>query len=443
MTPGSIQRDFWRYTIPTVMALMISGLYQIVDGIFIGHAMGAEGLAAINMAWPLAGVLLATGMMIGVGAGAHCSIALGAGNPGRATRVLGQVALLLLLPGLLAGWFIGSGARGFLALQGADADIQALGNDYLQVMARAAPLIMGSIAMPFLVRNLGAPRLATAAMISGALTNIALDYLFVMHWHWGLRGAALATVCGETLSFLICLVYVLRGRHAVPLRLAALRPVPRLWFEISATGLSSMLMYLYISFVVVLHNALFMAHGSALHVAAYAMAGYLLGFYYMFAEGVAGGMQPLVSYFYGARQAAPIRAVLRLALLTALGAGLLFTTLIIAWPGLFAAVFGADDAVLLDKAVVGLRLHLFALSLDGFLVLAAGFFQAMGMARQATLITLGNMLVQLPFLFGLSAVLGVTGVWLAVPLSNICLSLVVLVFLLRQLRRLSSQLGQG
>ncbi|VXB21655.1 Multi antimicrobial extrusion protein (Na(+)/drug antiporter), MATE family of MDR efflux pumps [Pseudomonas sp. 8BK] len=434
----SITRTFWRYSIPAIAALMISGLYMVVDGIFIGHAMGATGLSAINMAWPLSGVMLAIGMMIGMGGGAQCSLAQGAAQWPQARGYLAQALWLLVLLGIPTGVLVVLVGPSFMALQGAENDLAQLGNDYLRVIGWSAPLVFGSIALPLLVRNLGAPRLATLAMLVGALANVALDYLFIIVWQWGLHGAALATVMGESLSVLICLGFICSRHNPLQMPLAACTFNLRKSLDILTTGFSSMLMYLYMSLVVVLHNLLFMHYGSPLQVAAYAIAGYLMAFYYMFAEGVCGGMQPLVSYFYGAREPDKVRRVLRLGLLTAVGSGVLMTAALLLLPRLFAGIFSGSDHTLLDASVLGLRLHLFAMFLDGFIILAASFFQAMGQARYATLVTVGNMLIQLPFLALMPLLLGLNGVWLALPLSNVCLSLVVIWMLRRQLQQLKT-----
>jgi putative MATE family efflux protein len=436
MNSQSITRTFWRYSIPAIAALMISGLYMVVDGIFIGHAMGATGLSAVNMAWPLSGVMLAIGMMVGMGGGAQCSLAQGAAQWPEARTYLAQALWLLVVLGIPTGMLVVLTGPAFMAMQGAEGALAQLGNDYLLVIGWAAPLVFGSIALPLLVRNLGAPRLATVAMLVGALTNVALDYLFIVELEWGLRGAALATVIGESLSVLICLGFICSRHNPLQMPLAACTLNLRKSQDILTTGFSSMLMYLYMSLVVVLHNLLFMHYGSPLQVAAYAIAGYLMAFYYMFAEGVCGGMQPLVSYFYGAREPDKVRRVLRLALLTAVGSGVLMTVALVLLPRLFAGIFSGSDEALLDATVLGLRLHLFAMFLDGFIILAASFFQAMGRARNATLVTVGNMLIQLPFLAVLPLLWGLNGVWLALPLSNVCLSLVVIWMLRRQLQQL-------
>ena len=273
MNSQSITRTFWRYSIPAIAALMISGLYMVVDGIFIGHAMGATGLSAINMAWPLSGLMLAIGMMIGMGGGAQCSLAQGAAQWPEARSYLAQAIWLLVLLGIPTGVLVVLAGPAFMAMQGAENNLAQLGNDYLRVIGWAAPLVFGSIALPLLVRNLGAPRLATLAMLMGALTNVALDYLFIIVWQWGLHGAALATVIGESLSVLICLGFICSRHNPLQMPLAACTLNLRKSLDVLTTGFSSMLMYLYMSLVVVLHNLLFMHYGSPLQVAAYAIAG--------------------------------------------------------------------------------------------------------------------------------------------------------------------------
>lgn len=441
MNTQSLTRTFWRYSIPAIAALMISGLYMVVDGIFIGHAMGATGLSAVNMAWPLSGVLLAAGMMLGMGGGAQCSLAQGASQWQEARSYLAQALWLLILLGIPSGILVVLLGPAFMAWQGAEGSLAQLGSDYLRVIGYAAPLVLASITLPLLVRNLGAPRLATLAMLTGALANVGLDYLFIIEWQWGLHGAALATVLGESLSVLICLGFILSRHNPLPMRWrhAVFNPAKSL--QLLATGFSSMLMYLYMSLVVVLHNLLFMHYGSPLQVAAYAIAGYLMAFYYMFAEGVCGGMQPLVSYFHGAREPDKVRRALRLGLLTAVGSGVLMTAALLMLPRLFASIFSGNDQALLEAGALGIRLHLFAMFLDGFIVLAASFFQAMGQARHATLVTAGNMLIQLPFLVLLPLLWGLNGVWLALPLSNICLSLIVIWMLRQQLHALKQPPG--
>ncbi|MCW8336242.1 MATE family efflux transporter, partial [Vibrio paucivorans] len=202
---------------------------------------------------------------------------------------------------------------------------------------------------------------------------------------------------------------------------------------------SSFFMYAYGSVMIALHNALFAQYGSSILIGAYAILGYIVTVYYLTAEGIANGMQPLVSYNHGARNQDNINKLLKVAMSAAVLGGLAFVVILNLFPYQFVSVFNSTDQELIDGAVWGIRLHMFALFLDGFLVVAAAYYQAVNRGSKAMFVTIGNMLVQLPFLFILPKLWGITGVWLAFPLSNIALSLVVLTMLWKDIQRANQQ----
>ncbi|WP_151670679.1 MATE family efflux transporter [Nitrincola schmidtii] len=436
LNTAPLHKAFWHYTLPSLAALLVSGTYQIIDGIFVGHYIGADGLAGINFAWPFIGVMLAVGMMIGIGSGAQASLSLGAGETTNARRYIGAGILLPLIAGLPIAFILLATIDGFLNIQGATGDAAEFATEYLVMMSWAAPIVLASIVFPFLVRNLGSPRMATVAILVGAISNIFFDALFIAWLGWGLMGAALATILGESLSILVCVYALLKRQKLVTFCLQDLLPNLTLIHRITTTGFSSMIMYLYISFSVVLHNLLLMKYGSSLEVAAYSITGYLMAFYYLAAEGVAGGMQPLVSYYYGAKQIEKVKQTFTLALKVGVGSGIVFTFALLIFPTFFATVFNRHDSELLDITTWAIRLQLFALFLDGFLVIAACWFQALGKGRPAIFVSMGNIIIQLPFLGILPALIGQSGVWLAMPVSNICLSAVVIYLLIRQIKSL-------
>lgn len=436
----SVNRAFWHYTIPSIAALMISGTYQIVDGIFVGHFIGGDGLAAISLAWPLIGVLLAVGMMIGIGAGAHASIRLGAKQPDKASAYLTQGLWLLATLSLFFACVLSFSSASFLELQGADGDARVFAQNYLNWILPGAPVVLASIALPLLVRNAGAPRLATLAMGLGAVANIALDALFLGYLGFGLEGAAIATLLGELLTVSICVRYLFSRQSQLPLKVRQMAWHGGKALRILQTGFSSMLMYLYLSVSIVLHNMLLLQYGSAMHVAAYSIAGYLMAFYYLLAEGVAGGMQPITSFYHGATQQRNIQLAFRLALSIVLAIGLAFVASIQLAPEFFAQLFiRSSEPELIAITVHAFKIFLIAMFLDGFLVLSATWFQALGKARAATAITLSNMVIQVPFLLLLPKFMGVDGIWWAVPISNVVLSVLVIIWVSRHWRLLSRQ----
>ncbi len=434
-TESSIYRQFWRYTIPTVAAMLVNGLYQVVDGIFIGRYLGADGLAGINVAWPIIGTVLGLGMLIGVGTGAITSIKQGEGDRQGAKQSLatGLVLIALLTPIVAVGLYFSYDQ--FLLWQGAQGRVYQLGAQYLTVLIGACAFTLGSIAMPFLLRNDDSPNLATLLMVIGAVINIVLDYLFIALLGWELTGAALATAIAQGIVTFLGIGYFFSRRANLRLTLQDLRLQWSALPTIFAIGTSSFFMYSYGSMMVALHNGLFAQYGDQLIIGAYAILGYIVTVYYLTAEGIANGMQPLVSHHHGAKNPTQIRQLLRVAMLTSVAVGVVFIVLLNLFPYDFASVFNSEDEVLIGHTVLGIRLHLFALALDGFLVVAGAYYQSVNKGSKAMFVMLGNMLIQLPFLYLMPKLYGVEGIWIAYPLSNIALSLVVAVLLWRDVRQ--------
>ncbi|MDF2154460.1 MATE family efflux transporter [Vibrio sp. CAU 1672] len=436
---NSVYKQFWKYTIPTVAAMLVNGLYQVVDGIFIGRYVGADGLAGINVAWPVIGSILGIGMMVGVGTGALVSIRQGEQDSQGAKRILstGLLLLVVLIPFVATTLFVY--ADDFIRWQGAEGRVYELGLQYLHILIGACMFSLGSIAVPFLLRNDNSPNLATLLMVLGAIINIVLDYIFIAWLNWELTGAAIATALSQMVVTILGVGYFFSARAQLRLTVRdfklQLDAVPK----IIMIGTSSFFMYAYGAMMVALHNSLFAQYGSALLIGAYAILGYIVTVYYLIAEGIANGMQPLVSYNHGARNPGNIRKLLNIAMGTSILGGVAFVILMNLFPYEFVSVFNNADQLLIDSTVTGIRLHMFALFLDGFLVVTAAYYQSVNKGSKAMFVTIGNMVIQLPFLFILPKLFGVTGIWIAYPLSNIALSVVVMSMLWRDIRKLSSQ----
>lgn len=432
----SIYRQFLRYAIPTVAAMLVNGLYQVVDGIFIGHYVGAEGLAGINVAWPVIGTILGMGMLVGVGTGALTSIKQGEKDLHSAKRILatGLLTLVMLAPIVATVlWFF---ADDFLRWQGAQGRTFELGMQYLQILIIGCVFTLGSIAMPFLLRNDDSPNLATLLMVVGALCNIVLDYVLIAWLQWELTGAAIATAISQLIVTGLGFSYFFSKRAKLRLTRACLTMEWRYLPKIFAIGISSFFMYAYGSTMVALHNSLIIQYGNAVMVGAYAILGYIVTVYYLTVEGIANGMQPLASFNHGARQYDNIRRLLKVAMSIAVLGGVVFVLMINLFPEQVIGIFNSNDPRLMEGAVFALKLHMFALFLDGFLVVSAAYYQATNHGGKAMFVTVGNMMVQLPFLYILPKLYGITGVWIAFPLSNIALSCVVGVMLWRDVSRL-------
>ncbi len=432
----SIARTFWRYAIPSIAAMVINGLYQLIDGIFVGHFIGYEGLAGINTAWPIIGAIVGFGIMIGMGSGTLLSIYRGEGDTLKAQQTLSSGLWLIALFGVLSMVFVHYLGATLLIAQGATGNALQLSLDYINVFTWGAGFTIAAATLPMLIRNDDSPNFATGLMILGAVMNIVLDYLLIGLFDLGLQGAAIATVISQFTVFIIGLGYFFSARSQIRLKLSRVTFNVTLASKSVVLGASSLFMFVYFSFIIALHNKLFMIYGSAVHVGAFAIVGYLATMYYLFAEGVAGGMQPPVSYYFGAQQIDKIKATVKLALKIILISGIVGVALINITPETFISLFSKNDPLLFAETQNGLRLHLFALFLDGFIFLASVYFMAVNQGGKALAISVGNMVIQLPFLYLLPQWLGVNGIWLSVPISNIALTLIVAPVLWRDIHKI-------
>lgn len=429
-------KEFFRYMLPTVTAMLVSGLYQIIDGIFIGHYIGAAGLAAVNTIWAIVGILIGFGLMVGVGTGALTSIYRGKKETENASRALTTGFILIILISIIGSVVLALVSGYLIRLQTQDSDVIRFSGDYLTILVWSSPALVGSIAIPFFIRNDESPKVATFLMLIGAIANIVFDYLMIAVFDLELRGAAIATVISQLIVCSIGIAYFCSSSAKLRLSLSYLQCSWYLISQILVIGLSSLFMYMYWGIMVGFHNAQFDAYGGTTALGAYTILGFIVTFYYLTVEGVANSMQPLASFHYGANKAGNIRILLLISMALAIFLGIVIYIVLFSCPDFIFSIFAGDDSALLNTVKNGSVIHLFALCLDGFLVVAAAFYQSVNQGKKAMVLTIGNIIIQPPLLYMLPKWYGLTGVWIAYPVSNVLLSLVVVMMLYRDVPKL-------
>lgn len=426
-----LSRLFWRYVTPTVAAMLITGIYVTIDGIFVGHVLGQDGMAGLMLAYPICAVLYAVGALIGMGASSLVSFYLGQGNPAKARHIVGNALVMVLLASALLSFIGIRYGEPMLAWMGAEGEIFTAGLSYLQAYAWLGVFAVLSMAFSSLLRNDGHPGFVTLIMVVGGLLNVLLDYLLMVVFPFGLAGVATATMLSQAVTGLACLWHFFTPRSQLRISWDTLRPDLRLMGETVRLGVSSFLMYLYLSVVLALHNKALLAVGTSLHVAAYGVISYTEAFFYLVFEGIAMGIQPIASFNAGAGHWQRVLRVRNLALGVTLGIALCAMIPLYLWPEAAVYLFAGDNATLLPVASLGIWLYFWGLPMEGLLLVGATYFQAINRARIASLLTGGKLVLIGGFLWGFSTLWGVPGVWLALPT---CSSLLVLV-MWRAMRR--------
>ncbi len=426
-----LSRLFWRYVTPTVAAMLITGIYVTIDGIFVGHVLGQDGMAGLMLAYPICAVLYAVGALIGMGASSLVSFYLGQGNSAKARHIVGSALVMVLLASALLSFIGIRYGEPMLAWMGAEGEIFTAGLSYLQAYAWLGVFAVLSMAFSSLLRNDGRPGFVTLIMVVGGLLNVLLDYLLMVVFPFGLAGVATATMLSQAVTGLACLWHFFTPRSQLRISWDTLRPDLRLMGETVRLGVSSFLMYLYLSVVLALHNKALLAVGTSLHVAAYGVISYTEAFFYLVFEGIAMGIQPIASFNAGAGHWRRVLRIRNLALGVTLGIALCAMFPLYLWPEAAVYLFAGDNATLLPVASLGIWLYFWGLPMEGLLLVGATYFQAINRARIASLLTGGKLVLIGGFLWGFSTLWGVPGVWLALPT---CSSLLVLV-MWRAMRR--------
>lgn len=426
-----LSRLFWRYVTPTVAAMLITGIYVTIDGIFVGHVLGQDGMAGLMLAYPICAVLYAVGALIGMGASSLVSFYLGQGNPAKARHIVGNALVMVLLASALLSFIGIRYGEPMLAWMGAEGEIFTAGLSYLQAYAWLGVFAVLSMAFSSLLRNDGRPGFVTLIMVVGGLLNVLLDYLLMVVFPFGLAGVATATMLSQAVTGLACLWHFFTPRSQLRISWDTLRPDLRLMGETVRLGISSFLMYLYLSVVLALHNKALLAVGTSLHVAAYGVISYTEAFFYLVFEGIAMGIQPIASFNAGAGHWRRVLRIRNLALGVTLGIALCAMIPLYLWPEAAVYLFAGNNATLLPVASLGIWLYFWGLPMEGLLLVGATYFQAINRARIASLLTGGKLVLIGGFLWGFSTLWGVPGVWLALPT---CSSLLVLV-MWRAMRR--------
>ncbi|MFQ6370145.1 MATE family efflux transporter [Shewanella sp. YIC-542] len=428
-----IPRLFWRYVVPTITAMLATGVYVTIDGMFIGHYLGGDGLAGITLAYPLGAVLYALGTLIGMGGAAWVSLLLGQGNVSQARQVVGNSFTLAILGGSL---FSAAGvlcSKPLLGLLGAEGAVLHAASDYLFWYFALGMLPVLATTFTVMLRNDGRPGRVTLILIFGGILNTFLDWLFIVVFPFGLAGAAIATMLSHGVTAMLCLQHFFSSATRLRLNWQQMQLKWCHVHRIGQMGLSSMLMSLYLSVVLTLYNVALLWQGNNLHLAAYGVIGYTEAMFYFIFEGIALGTQPILSFNTGARQIQRVRQAAKLAFGVTLVTALVGWLLIYGRPQWMLWLFAGDNPSLAPVAIQGMYLYFWGLPLEGIILVGASLLQATNHPKDAAILTGAKIFLVAILLWVLGAWLGVTGVWLSLP----CCSVLLCGWLWRTLARIN------
>lgn len=279
---------------------------------------------------------------------------------------------------------------------------------------------------------MGQPYRATIYMAIGVSINILFSYLFIVVWEMSVFGAAIANIIGESCAMFLGLHYIL-NKSGESLRLHHFKPNFVLIKEIVINGGSTFFMYIYVGFIMMLHHIMLVKYGGTVAISAYTITGYIIMIYYLGMEGIANGVQPIISRLYGRENFLSTRVIIRMMVFVGMAYGIILTLLLQIFPYFFSSLFTSDKE-LLKVTMHAINYHLPLLFLEGVFVMVTVFFQAIGEGTKALVISIGNLFIQVPFLLVLPNFLTLDGVWISMPLSSLILVIPVIYFAYKRYR---------
>ena len=417
-------REFLKYSSLNVLGMIALSCYILADTFFVSKALGADGLAALNLAIPVYSFINGSGLMIGMGGGIKYSIAKSQGAAQRADQTFTNSAVLTAV---IAACFFLTGllASGPLALLlGADGTVYEMTRTYLQVILLFAPMFMTNNLLLCFIRNDGAPQLSMAAMITGSLSNVVLDYVFMFPLGMGIFGAVLATGLAPVISILVLSPYLLRRKNQFHLRKC--RISGKLALGIFSSGLPSLITEVSSGIVMIVFNTIILGIAGNIGVAAYGVIANLSLVVMSIYTGISQGIQPLLSSSYGTGNRKKTQSVLRYALVSAVLISVVVYVCVFFGADPIAAVFNSEqNATLQSIAVTGLKIYFTACVFAGFNIILSVYFTSTENALPAHIISiLRGFVVIIPMAFLLSAAAELTGVWAAFPATELIVSLI-------------------
>lgn len=431
MKHTNILKDFLRYVSLNILGQMAYSCYTMADTFFVSAKLGSVGLTALNLAFPIFCLMNGIGLMIGMGAGTRYSIAKSRGEKELGNKIFTNAfymvvafASLFFLAGIL---FSGT----LIRLLGADDSMFALTNTYLQVMLLFAPAFFLNNLLQCFVRNDGCPGLSMAAIISGSLSNVILDYVFIFPLDMGILGSILATGLAPVISLLVLSPYFFRRKNNFHLR--SLAPDRRNILDISASGVPPFVTEAASGVVMFLFNFLLLRLEGNIGVAAFGILSVISLVVAAIYTGLSQGIQPVLSLNHGTGNIKNVKKVRSYALVTALLISVFLYSIIFFYAPELTLIFNSEkDPVLQAFAVPGLRLYFLACPFLGFNLVTATYFTSTERPRPAQLLSfLRGFLILIPMAFLLSSLFKITGVWCAYPMTEAMVAVIGVILSIR------------
>ena len=429
-----------RFAVPSVIAMLVSALYNMVDQLFIGHSIGVLGNAATNVAFPLSMVCTSIGLLCGIGGAANFNLCMGRREPEHAKSYVGNAISMLAIIGVILCVAVQLFLRPMMLLFGATPDVIDYACTYTRITSIGFPFLIVTIGGSNLIRADGSPKFSMLCNLVGAIVNTILDPLFIFVFHMGMAGAALATITGQILSFAL-VVFYLRGFKTLPLSLSDLKPNMACWARIAALGATPAFNQVAMMVVqIVMNNTLTYygsnsVYGSDIPLACAGIISKVNMLFFSFVIGISQGLQPIVSFNFGAQKYDRVKDAYKKAVFAATAISIVAFLCFQLFPRQIIGIFGSGSEEYLHFAERYFRIFLFFTFLNGIQPVSSNFFTSIGAPKKGIFLSLTRQIIfLLPLLLIFPYLFGIDGVMYTAPIADLAAASVSIVMVVREFK---------
>ncbi|MCB2291499.1 MATE family efflux transporter [Clostridium sp. CS001] len=441
----NIGKLLMKFSIPAIVGMLVNALYNVIDRVFIGQIPGGVGkvaLSGVTVTFPIATIILAFGMLVGIGTAALVSIKLGQQKKEEAEHILGNAFTLIILISIMVTVVGLIFLEPMLLKFGASAATLPYAKQYITIILIGVIVQNVGFGLNNTIRSEGNPRIAMYTMLIGGVLNTILDPIFIFVFHMGVRGAAIATVISQTVNTIWVLSYFFSGKSVLKIRRKNLKLNAKVIKSIFAIGMSPFSMQIAASVVAIISNRSLAKYGGDLSIGAMGVITSTSMLVLMPIFGINQGCQPIIGYNYGAKKFDRVKHALKLAIIAATAittTGFIIIQLI---PKQLIGIFNKDPE-LLAIGSHGIKIYLFMLPIIGFQIVSSSYFQAIGKAKVSIFLSLSRqVIILIPLLFILPRFFGLNGVWMSGPSADAISSILTGIFLFIEIKHLNELHGE-
>ena len=436
--PGLVRQ----FAVPSIIGMLVMAAYNITDQIFIGHVVGMYGNAATNVAFPVVTLTTAFAQMTGIGTAANFNVCMGAKKEDEAKKYVGCGMALMALTGIFIMILVLAFKTPILWLCGATENVFPYASAYLGITAFGLPFMLMGNALSNLIRADGSPRYSMLSNVVGAILNVFLDALFMFGFGWGIRGAALATITGQIVSFFVTISYF-KHFKSFDLQFKMIGINLKYVISIVKLGTSNFINHMIMMIVnIVLNNMLrkygaMSIYGSDIPLAVSGIAAKLNSILISFSVGLAQGCQPILGFNMGAKNYERVKKTYKTALGAALCIGIAAFAAFQLAPTQIAGIFGSGNELYFEFAAKYLRIYMMMVCIYSVQPITVNYFTGIGNVKQGIIISLSRQgLFLIPLLFILPVRFGLNGVLYAGPIADVLACILALSMVARSFKHL-------